>query len=88
MLTKSCFHDFSATRCSYLVVHANKEYTLLSHNAMIYSKINLGMSVSEHVHAFQVVKSALQPFPVDMRLILDAIGVQLNCSATVKGPLC
>jgi hypothetical protein len=48
-------------------------------------KINSGMHVFEHVHAFQVVKSALKPLPVNTRLILDAIGTQLNCSPIVNG---
>jgi hypothetical protein len=32
-----------------------------------------------------VIKSTLELLPVDTRLILDAIGLQLNCSAVVKG---
>jgi hypothetical protein len=43
------------------------------------------MPVFECAHAFQVVKSALEPLPVDTCLILGAIGTQLNCSAIVDG---
>jgi hypothetical protein len=43
------------------------------------------MPIFECTHAFQVVKSTLEPLPVDTPLILDAIGTQLNCSAIVKG---
>jgi hypothetical protein len=43
------------------------------------------MPVSECAHAFQVVKSALEPLPVDTWLILGAIGTQLNCSTIVDG---
>jgi hypothetical protein len=43
------------------------------------------MPVFERAHAFQVVKSALKPLPVDTHLILHAIGTQLNCSTIVNG---
>jgi hypothetical protein len=51
----------------------------------VYPQIKLTMPVFEHAHAFQVVKSALKPLPVDTRLILDAMGTQLNCSTIVDG---
>ncbi len=54
-------------------------------SASVYPKIDPGMSVFECVHAFQVVKSALEPLPVNMHLILDAIDTQLNCSTIVGG---
>ncbi len=43
------------------------------------------MPVFECAHTFQVVKSALEPLPVNTCLILDAIGTQLNCSVIVDG---
>jgi hypothetical protein len=39
----------------------------------------------ERAHAFQVTKSALESFAVDTRLVLEAMGAQLNCSTTVDG---
>jgi hypothetical protein len=44
--------------------------------ASIYPKIH---------HAFQVVKNAFEPLPIDTCIILYAIGTQLNCSAIVDG---
>jgi hypothetical protein len=43
------------------------------------------MPISEHAHAFQVVKNALKPLPIDTCIILNVIGTQLNCSAIVDG---
>jgi len=43
------------------------------------------MPVFQRTHAFQVNKSALEPLPIDTRMILDALGAQLNCSAIVDG---
>jgi hypothetical protein len=54
-------------------------------SASVYPKIEPSMPVFECVHAFQLVKSALETLPVDTRLILDALGTQLNCSAIVDG---
>ena len=51
----------------------------------LYPKVETGMPVFEHAHAFQVNKSALEPLPIDTRLILDVLGAQLNCSAIVDG---
>jgi hypothetical protein len=53
--------------------------------ASVYPKIEPSMPVFERAHAFQVVKSALEPLPADTRLIFDAIGTQRNCSAIVNG---
>jgi hypothetical protein len=55
-------------------------------SASVYPKIEPSMPVFECVHAFQVITSALEPLPpVDTRLILDALGTQLNCSAIING---
>ena len=49
---------------------------------MSLTKIEPGMPNFERAHAFQAIKSALEPLPIDM---LDAIGIQLNCGAIVDG---
>ncbi len=54
-------------------------------SANIYPKIKLGIPSFECAHAFQVIKSALEPLSINTCLILDAIGMQLNCSTIVKG---
>jgi hypothetical protein len=52
-------------------------------SAVVYSKVEPGMPNFEWAHTFQVIKSTLEPLPIGMRLTLDAIGLQLNCSAIV-----
>ena len=42
--------------------------------ASVYPKVKPTMPIHEHAHAFQVIKSTLEPLPVDTRLILEAIG--------------
>jgi hypothetical protein len=54
-------------------------------SASVYPKVESSMPVFEHAHAFQVTKSALESLAVDTRLILEAMGTQLNCSMTVDG---
>jgi hypothetical protein len=53
----------------------------------VYPDVTPNMPIFERAHAFQVVKTATENLPVDMRLIFDAIGTQLNCSAIVEGLL-
>ena len=53
----------------------------------VYPVIDSAMPIYERAHAFQVIKNATENLPVDMRLILDAVGTQLNCSAIVDGLL-
>ena len=53
----------------------------------VYPVVTPNMPIFERAHAFQVVKTATENLPVDMRLIFDAIGTQLNCSAIVDGLL-
>ena len=55
------------------------------YQAAVYVKLNPSWANHERAHAYQVVKNALEPLPVDMRLILDAMGAQLNCPAIVDG---
>jgi hypothetical protein len=57
----------------------------LSTNVYPKVKVVSGMPNFECAHAFQVIKSALDPLSITTCLILDAIGLQLNCSAIVKG---
>ena len=55
------------------------------YSAAVCPKVESSMPVYERAHVFQVACTALEPLPVDTRLILDALGVQLNCSAIVDG---
>ncbi len=55
--------------------------------ASVYPKVEPTMPIHERAHAFQVIKSALKSLPLDMRLILEAIGTQLNCNAQVDGAM-
>jgi hypothetical protein len=48
--------------------------------ASVYPKVEPSLPVFECAHAFQVAKSALEALSVDTRLILKAMGSQLNCS--------
>ena len=49
--------------------------------ASVYPKVEPTMPIHERAHAFQVIKSTLKSLPVDTRLILEAIGTQLNCNS-------
>jgi hypothetical protein len=66
----------------------NLIYVLIGRvSAKLYPKISLAMPIHERTHAFQVNKAALTNLPTDFCLNLDAFGVQLNASLTVKGIL-
>jgi hypothetical protein len=54
-------------------------------SASAYPKIDSNMPIFENAHAFQVVKNVLEPLSIDTHIILDGIGMQLNCSAIVYG---
>jgi hypothetical protein len=56
-------------------------------NVKLYPKITPSMLVYERAHAFLVNKAALKDLPTNLRLIIDAFGLQLNASLTVKGIL-
>jgi hypothetical protein len=43
------------------------------------------MSVQERAHAFQINKTALLSLALDLRVMLDALGAQLDLSASVEG---
>jgi len=47
-----------------------------------YPKVEAKMPVHEKAFAYQVAKSALESLPVDIRLIIEAMVMQLNCNAT------
>jgi hypothetical protein len=49
--------------------------------------INLLMPPHEHAHAFHINKTMLAAQNIDTRLQLDALGTQLNLSATVVGTI-
>jgi hypothetical protein len=51
----------------------------------LYPKLTPGALVMEHAHAFQICKSALASINIDIRIIFDALGLQLNCMATING---
>jgi hypothetical protein len=55
--------------------------------ASVYPKVEPTMPIHKRAHAFQVIKSMLESLPVDTRLILEAIGTQLNCNAQVDGSM-
>jgi hypothetical protein len=61
------------------------QVSCLSTNVYSKAKVVPGMPNFELAHAFQVIKSALDLLLITTCLILDAIGLQLNCSAIVKG---
>jgi len=39
----------------------------------------------ERAHAFQICKSMLASLNINIRIIFDALGSQLNCMATING---
>jgi hypothetical protein len=78
-MSSSVIHKMTFVPCKLVTIQVG----CLS--ALVYPKIGPGMPVFECVHAFQVVKSTLEPLPVNTCLILDAISTQLNCSAIING---
>jgi hypothetical protein len=51
----------------------------------LYPKLTPGALVMEHAHAFQICKSMLASLNINIRIIFDALGSQLNCMATING---
>jgi hypothetical protein len=51
----------------------------------LYPVINQNMATHEHAHAFHINQTALSLQNIDLHVQLDALGHQLNLSATVKG---
>ncbi len=55
------------------------------HSTNVCPKVEAKMPVYEHTFAYQVSKSALESLPIDIRLIIKAMAMQLNCNATANG---
>ena len=55
------------------------------YSANVYPKIDLSMPIFKRAHTFQVACSTIELLPVETRVLLDALGTQLNCSAIVDG---
>jgi hypothetical protein len=51
----------------------------------LYPKLSPSMSVVEHAHAFQICKSTLSALNINICILFDALGSQLNCMATING---
>ena len=51
----------------------------------LYPIVNATMTVQERAHAFQINKAALLSLAIDLRAMLDALGAQLDLSASVEG---
>jgi len=51
----------------------------------LYPVIDQTMATHERAHAFHINKTALSSQNIDLRVQLDALGHQLNLSATVDG---
>ncbi len=51
----------------------------------LYPKLHPTASVVVRAHAYQICKSALGALNIDIRIIFDALGLQLNCMATIDG---
>jgi hypothetical protein len=58
----------------------------VGHTTMnLYPVIDTTMLVHERAHAFQINKTALSSQALNLRVMLDALGAQLNLSVSVKG---
>jgi hypothetical protein len=53
----------------------------------LYPKQSPGASLVKCAHAYQICKSALAALNINIRVIFDALGLQLNCMATINGLL-
>ena len=51
----------------------------------LYPVVDTTMLVHKHAHAFQINKTALLLQALDLCVMLDALGAQLNFSASVEG---
>ena len=51
----------------------------------LYPVVDTTMQVHERAHAFQINKTALSLQAIELRVMLDALGAQLNLSASVEG---
>jgi hypothetical protein len=51
----------------------------------LYPKVGPRMQIWERAHAYQINKTALTNLPTELKLIIDALGAQLNASSTTEG---
>ncbi len=51
----------------------------------LYPKLHLGASLVARAHAYQICKSALAALNINIRILFDALGSQLNSMATIDG---
>jgi hypothetical protein len=51
----------------------------------LYPKLSPSTSVVERAHAFQICKSALSALNINICILFNALGSQLNCMATIDG---
>ncbi len=51
----------------------------------LYPKLSPGASLIKRTHAYQICKSPLAALNINIRVIFDALGSQLNCMATIDG---
>jgi hypothetical protein len=74
-------NEMAFVPCDLVTIQVGRTY------ASVYPKVELTMPIHERAHTFQVIKSALKALPMNTRLILKAIGMQLNCNAQVDGSM-
>ena len=55
------------------------------HSTTCHPKVEAKIPVHERTFVYQVAKSALESLPVVIRLIIEAMVMQLNCNATADG---
>ena len=55
--------------------------------AKLYPVLEPSWPVHERAHAFQINKAALENLPVEIGILLDVFGAQLNSSTTVEGKI-
>ncbi len=51
----------------------------------LYPKLHPTASIVVHAPAYQICKSALGMLNIDICILFDALGLQLNCMATIDG---
>jgi hypothetical protein len=51
----------------------------------LYPKIRPAMKIWERAYAFQIAKTSLTNLKVELKLIINAFGAQLNASSTTEG---
>jgi hypothetical protein len=51
----------------------------------LYPKLHPGASLITRAHTYQICKSTLATLNIDIRIFFYALGLQLNCMATIDG---